>query len=305
MNKISIIILIMSCNVALFAGRKDPYPQIVKAVRASKKGTPVIIFIRGTTWDRAGTSFTKRIWTNADFRQQAGAFTPVDISYPDKKPDEGKEYKPPVFIDKLPILIVADSNARPICIWKGIEEKTTIKEALAFVKRGRQALKTRNHFWDAPATGVKRAENLGKGLDAICDDTGKVDHAFNGSVDELEKMDPEDKTGYLLKYRQLDTHIKELFKKLSGLKSKAVLYEQYRILDKMLRNRRLMTLQKQKICAAKFAVTKALRNKNHLSEKEFNSRATADLLAISKLDADSTLGKAAAGLMKKLKEEAK
>ena len=265
--------------------------------QAKSRKAPIAVLIRGSDWNHAGEAAAK-IWEDARFPGAVGSDTLlVSIDRKESPTDAEKEAakrnekcQPPY--RSLPAVALYDSEGRMVAMFSGMAEIDAAGGLPTSVKSMTTVLTERDELWKraAGARGVQQATLLGAGLDRMDIGLGPK-NVYQPILDEIQKADPKDETGYVGKYTfsrdQLLGMVMDKAKKEEFVVAEAEL-------AKWAQNPRLSPRQRQELHAARFALYQ------RWPAKKASSRTA--LEDMHKIDPSSDLGLAASSYLKQLKK---
>lgn len=258
--------------------------------KAKSEGKDIAVLLDGSDWSPIATSFRQQVvGSNAVRIATAKTYVWVTIDSPERENDATKAlaeknkpfgYRP----WNLPAVVLADADGRVYASVAGSEARDSAA-LLARLGVARGAIdRMRAKLTEATKLeGARKANVLGAALAEI--DSKFARDQFKGLVQEIAKLDPNDTTGWRLRYEFDDLSFLEgTVLKLCNEKKVA---EAIRECDKRLANNRITTEQRQQILAARFA---ALRRSGKPVE------ALNTLAQLQSTDPRSELGKGARNL---------
>ena len=280
------LLTLLLLPLALFGAPPAAHWEEAQA-QAKAQSKDVAVLLDGSDWSHLSRSFREQV-VGASAVQQALAteFIRVTVDNPEKPDDAGK-----ALVEKnkgfgfrpwnLPALALSDEQGR---VYASIAA-TEVADAPALLKRlqtAREARKTMREFLATAATlkGKEKAEALGRALNAI-----ELNHArahFGDLVREIAALDPNDSTGWRLRYEFNDLGFLEgTVLRLVGEKK---LPEALKEIDQRLANTKISPDQRMRLFAARFA---ALRRAGQMTD------ALAVLDAMAAAEPESFWGKGA------------
>lgn len=258
--------------------------------KAKSEGKDIAVLLDGSDWSPIATSFRQQVvGSNAVRIATAKTYVWVTIDSPERENEATKAlaeknkpfgYRP----WNLPAVVLADADGRVYASVAGSEARDSAA-LLARLGVARGAIdRMRAKLTEATKLeGARKANVLGAALAEI--DSKFARDQFKGLVQEIAKLDPNDTTGWRLRYEFDDLSFLEgTVLKLCNEKKVA---EAIRECDKRLANNRITTEQRQQILAARFA---ALRRSGKPVE------ALNTLAQLQSTDPRSELGKGARNL---------
>ncbi len=264
------------------------WPDAVAKAKAESKD--IAVLLDGSDWSPIATSFRQQVvGSNAVRIATAKTYVWVTIDSPERENEATKAlaeknkpfgYRP----WNLPAVVLADADGRVYASVAGSEARDSAA-LLARLGVARGAIdRMRAKLTEATKLeGARKANVLGAALAEI--DSKFARDQFKGLVQEIAKLDPNDTTGWRLRYEFDDLSFLEgTVLKLCNEKKVA---EAIRECDKRLANNRITTEQRQQILAARFA---ALRRSGKPVE------ALNTLAQLQSTDPRSELGKGARNL---------
>ena len=289
-------VLLLSFINKLQSKEKILHPDIVKALTSNN--SHFVLLLRGGKWSHDCTVFTEKVWNDPKFRSEFKSSQLIDIKI--EQNYDNSLFKLPVRMLHLPSIAVLDKAGRPVALWDTIDSNSATEGALKFIKKSQHSLLQRNQYFESSATGVERAIQIGKGLDCIerlqLDSSWKAQ--YQSIFDEMLKVDPKDKSGYILKYVKFD---KEIEKIVSGSRHQATLMKPRLLrVNEHLKNKRLSDLQKQQLLVSRYTVLSYGVKKKQITKSEFKKTAIADFNTILKLAPTSVYSRMVPYLKKEL-----
>jgi len=280
------LLTLLLLPLALFGAPPAAHWEEAQA-QAKAQSKDVAVLLDGSDWSHLSRRFREQV-VGASAVQQALAteFIRVTVDNPEKPDDAGK-----ALVEKnkgfgfrpwnLPALALSDEKGR---VYASIAA-TEVADAPALLKSlqaAREARKTMREFLATAATlkGKEKAEALGRALNAI-----ELNHArahFGDLVREIAALDPNDSTGWRLRYEFNDLGFLEgTVLRLVGEKK---LPEALKEIDQRLANTKISPDQRMRLFAARFA---ALRRAGQMTD------ALAVLDAMAAAEPESFWGKGA------------
>ncbi len=264
------------------------WPDAVAKAKAESKD--IAVLLDGSDWSPIATSFRQQVvGSNAVRTATAKTYVWVTIDSPERETEAttalAEKNKPFGYRPwNLPAVVLADAEGRVYASVAGSEARDSAT-LLANLGVARSAIdRMRAKLTEATKLeGARKANVLGAALAEI--DSKFARDQFKGLVQEIAKLDPNDTTGWRLRYEFDDLSFLEgTVLKLCDEKKVA---EAIRECDKRLANNRITPEQRQQILAARFA---ALRRSGKPVE------ALNTLAQLQSVDPRSELGKGARNL---------
>jgi len=258
--------------------------------KAKDEGKDIAVLLDGSDWSPIAANFRQQVvGSNAIRTATAKTYVWVTIDSPERETEATKAlaeknkpfgYRP----WNLPAVVLADAEGRVYASVAGSEARDSAT-LLTRLATGRNAMdRMRSKLNEvAKLEGTRKANAIGAALAEL--DMKFSRDQFKGLVQEIAKLDPNDTTGWRLRYEFDDISFLEgTVLKLCDEKKVA---EAIRECDKRLANNRITPEQRQQILAARFA---ALRRSGKPVE------ALNTLAQLQSVDPRSELGKGARNL---------
>lgn len=278
-----LLALLLSLTAAAPGAEAPDWPAA--AERAKAEGKDVAVLLDGSDWSPLSRSFRGRVAAAIP----AEGLVRVTVDNPENPDAAGKAlvernkgfgFRP----WNLPGLALADERGRVHAYLPAAEvaEPEVMAERLAAALANRARMRA---ALDAAGKldGKEKADALGRALAAI--DLGMARGQFGDVVKEIARLDPQDATGWRLRYEFDDLGFLEgtVLRLVRDGKADEALRE----IDRRLANTRISADQRQRLMAARFA---ALRQSGRMPD------ALGALETMSKEDPQGLLGKGAASL---------
>lgn len=225
--------------------------------QAKRDRRDLVVVLTGSDWDR-GSVAVAALARDAAFLRACDDAIVVPIDHPDypdaaqkRRQERNKGFRLHVY--RYPALLYLDAQQRPVGIWEGATGDVTTATARVADWRGRRQRRDDLLAQAERATGARQAELLGQALDVLDDAVAR--HHYRAVLDRIGAADPDDRSGYLGKFR-FDANAlveREIWPRLKDRRYEAALA----FLDKRLANRRLLTGQRQELLAMRHAVYRA------------------------------------------------
>jgi len=291
MKKAFLVFLIFPLILIAKKPMAELHPQI-KAALSKKKS--LFILVRGEEWDYHGSQLAKS-WSKKQFKSQVSHIQTLEIVIPDF---QEKNYSYPFRLFKLPMLVVTDSQGRPVKIKEGVPGTATSTALLKFLTQSLTVEKQRDKYWKS-----KDAISIGKGLDLISDvfADGNAKSTYAAIFEKLRVTDPKDVSGYIMKYLNFEERVYKPFHEVKKSKNMKDYEKHIDMLNELLANNKVLTVkQQQLIHTAKFTVLRHCHSSRKIDFKTFRTRAIKELQNAVNLKADSMSGRASKFLIEKI-----
>lgn len=288
-----LLALLGSTVMAHAAERATDFLTALETAKA--KRADVALLLHGTGWCKPG----ERIAAAWRLPSTASGL-PSDIILADyDKPDtvEIDDKKEPSALDKqlphvrsYPALVLLDSKGRIFAMREGVLNVDNPANNSEWIKRAVSMRRARDEDWAAAEKlqGPNKALKLGQGLDRMGLELGPK-KIYQSVLDDMEKADPEDKSGYVGKYTFPGL---DFAAKIAALAEDKKFDEAEKLIATWAANSRLNIKQKQQLLAGRFALYQRWPEKKDQSKKVLEE--------ICRLDPKSEIGQGAAVYLKNL-----
>jgi hypothetical protein len=263
--------------------------------RAKSSKAAIAVLVRGSDWNRPG-EIAAKTWNDPRFLTSLGSgVLLLDLDRKEHPTDADKalaklnEMGNPQ-VRSIPAIALYDSEGRLIGSYSGSAEIDGAGGILPATKKLLATARERDEFWKSAkgSSGMMKAGRLGQGLDRMDIGLGPKG-IYKPILEEMQKADPEDKSGYIGKYTFSAEKLVDLALDQAEKKEFAGADEEF---SKWEANPRLSTKQKQQLQAARFALYQRWPEKK---------QAVKPLLEkMRDLDPKSELGQAAANYLELL-----
>lgn len=292
------ILCLAACVSPLLGQRVADFSSALDRAKSSKAN--IAVLVHGSDWNRPAEAAAK-IWNDPRFLTALGSGvllldidrkenpTSADVAL--AKLNE-KGYPP---VRSVPAIALYDCEGRLIGSFSGAAEIDAAGGLLPATKKLLAAGRQRDDFWKSAngSSGMIKAGRLGQGLD--CMDVGLGPKGiYKPILGEMQKADPEDKSGYIAKYTFSAEKLVDLALDKAEKKEFAEAEKEFSKWDA---SPRLSTKQKQELQAARFALYQRWPEKKQ-SVKPL-------LEKMRDIDPKSELGQAAANYLQMLAPKGK
>lgn len=224
--------------------------------QAKAQSKDVAVLLDGSDWSHRSSNFRTQVVGAAAVQQILTAnYIQVTVDNPERPDDAGK-----ALVEKnkgfgfrpwnLPALALSDERGRVYASIAATEAQDSTR-LIKWLGEARQARQTMREFLATASTlkGREKAESLGRALYAI--DLNHARSHFGDLVREIAALDPQDSTGWRLRYEFNDLGFLEgTVLKLAGDKK---LTEALKEIDQRLANTKISPDQRMRLLAARFA----------------------------------------------------
>ncbi|HEY4312288.1 MAG TPA: thioredoxin family protein [Pirellulales bacterium] len=209
------LLLIKPCLAAPPEVKWIPRIDLGQRLAADEKRDLMIVFT-GETWCHYCTLLDRQVFQQPEFAEAKQDFVLVRLNFLggdlDKLPDvqrqqqeQYEKWKSQYLIDGVPVVVLADQQARPFA-YLGYEDEITAESFLAEARQAVAARKKRDEFL-AAAEGAKsdgdRAKHLSDALQAIAPSLSALDERKNDPllvfyadiVERIRQLDPDNAAG--------------------------------------------------------------------------------------------------------------
>jgi hypothetical protein len=297
-SSVSRCLCIITCLATAHGQRVSDFSAALDRAKSSKSA--IAVLVRGSDWNRPG-EIAAKTWNDPRFISSLGSGVLLLDLDRKENPSEADEAlaklneRAALPLRSIPAVVVYDSEGRFTGSYSGTAEIEKAGGLLPATKKLLGVIRQRDEFWKSAkgSSGVIKAGRLGQGLD--CMDIGLGPKGvYQPILDEIQKADPEDKSGYFGKYTFSSEKLVDLSLSMAGKNEFAEAEEEFMKWDA---NPRLSPKQRQQLQAARFALYQRWPEKKG---------AVKDLLEkMRDIDPDSELGKAAANYLKMLEPKSR
>ena len=268
--------------------------------RAKSSKAVIAVFVRGSDWNRPGEILAKT-WNDPRFLTSVGAGvllvdldrkeSPTEADRALAKRNEAANFP----IRSIPAIALCDSEGRLIGSYSGSAEIAAAGGILPAAKKLLLVVRERDEFWRSAkgSSGMMKAGRLGQGLDCMDIGLGPKDiglgpkDIYRPILEEMQKADPDDKSGYIGKYMFSAEKLVDLAIDKAEKKQFAEADLEF---DRWDKNSRLSPKQRQQLQAARFALYQRWPEKKREIEPLLEK--------MRDIDPDSELGQAAVNYLK-------
>jgi hypothetical protein len=194
-------------------------------------------------------------------------------------------------VRSIPAIALYDSEGRLIGVYSGSDEIAREGGIFAATKKLLKILRERDEFWKSAkgSSGLMKAGRLGQGLD--CMDIGLGPKGIYQPIfDEMQRADPDDKSGYLGKYTFSSESLLDLTLDRAKKGEFSELEKEFAKWDA---NPRLSARQRQQVEAARFALYQNWSDRKNLMKPTLEK--------MRDIDPKSYLGQAAENYLELIK----
>jgi hypothetical protein len=198
-------------------------------------------------------------------------------------------------VRSIPAIALYDAEGRLVGSYSGTAEIAVVGGLLPATMKLLAAARERDEFWRSAkgSSGMMKAGRLGQGLDRMDIGLGPKE-VYKPVLEEMQKADPEDKSGYVGKYTFSSENLVDLALDKAG---KSEFAEAEKEFSKWDANPRLSTKQKQQLQAARFALYQRWPEKKQFLKPLLDK--------MRDIDPKSELGQAAANYLQTLAPKGK
>ena len=260
MKTLNIFLILLFLSYSANAGKRcSTYAESLKI--AKKTDTPILILVYGSSWNKPGEFFCKKVWQSNRLISMCPNITLWADDLPESTPVTHKKKKDdstPTFAYKVwnvPALVYCDSQGRPIHVKEGLTADTSMEDTLAFIAKAKGKLSMRNYFWElaSSASNEHKAGLLGQGLDWITFKIAK--QYYKDIIKDIVDLDKNDISGYVAKYVSFDSS--QIAEKEVWEVAKTGKYnELLKKFDVLLKNSVLTQWQRQEVHAMRYSLYK-------------------------------------------------
>jgi hypothetical protein len=225
--------------------------------RAKSSNAAIAVLVRGSDWNRPG-EIAAKTWNDPRFLSSLGSgVLLLDLDRKENPSDADKALaklneKGNPQVRSIPAIALYDSQGRLAGSYSGSVEIDSAGGLLPATKKLLAAVRERDEFWKSAkgASGMMKAGRLGQGLDRMDIGLGPKG-IYKPVLEEMQKADPEDKSGYVGKYTFVPEKLVDLALEKAEKKEFAEAEKEF---SKWEANPRLSNKQKQQLQAARFAL---------------------------------------------------
>lgn len=225
--------------------------------RAKSSKAVIAVLVRGSDWNRPG-EIAAKTWNDPRFLSSLGSgVLLLDLDRKENPTDADKALaklneKGNPQVRSIPAIVLYDSEGRLIGSYSGSAEIDAAGGLIPATKKLLATSRERDEFWNAAkgSSGMMKAGRLGQGLDRMDIGLGPKG-TYQPVLDEIQKADPGDKSGYIGKYTFSPEKLVDLALDKAEKKEFAEAEKEFSKWDA---NPRLSKKQKQQLQAARFAL---------------------------------------------------
>ena len=299
MKKLLLSTLLLATNLTLSNANTNQWMTDFKAAKqkAAAENKDMLVNFTGSDWCGWCIKLVDEVFKHDSFKQGvADKFILVEIDFPqDKsKQDEptqkqNEKLQGEYSIQGFPTILLLDSDGLPYAQTGyqagGPEKYLTHLDGLRAIKEKRdRAIEDASKL-----EGAKSATALISALEMIPE--GQQNH-YNDIIEQIAKLDPDDKTGFLAAQAQKNAE-KELQDKIMAAMKSGKTDEISGLVDQFITDYKIVGEQKQNLLSAKI---------NPLLATQKFDAARQIINEIITIDPDTRIGKIASGFLPKLKE---
>lgn len=284
---------IAACVASAHGQRVTDFTAALDRAKSSK--AVIAVLLRGSDWNRPG-EIAAKTWNDPRFLSSVGSgVLLLDLDRKENPTDADKvlaklNEKGNPQVRSIPAIALHDSEGRLIGSYSGTAEIDAAGGLLPATKKLLATARERDGFWKSAmgASGMMKAGRLGQGLERMDIGLGPKG-IYQPVLEEMQKADPEDKSGYVGKYTFSSEKLVDLALDKAAKKEFAEAEKEFSKWDA---NPRLSTKQKQQLQAARFALYQRWPEKKQLVKPLLEK--------MRDIDPKSELGQAAANYLKLL-----
>lgn len=266
---IHIIYSIVFSSLAAAVQRAGDYSEAL--ILSKQHGSDIAVLVVGSDWNQPSKRYAET-WNDASFAKTLPENMVLLCWDKVENPDEAakalamKNKDCTAAVRSIPGLALIDKDGRLVGTRNGTQELGEPKQLSLHIKNLTATRVQRDELWKRAeqVQGVKRAEELGQGLDVMKQHLGHR-KVYDPVFQEMKKADPGDKSGYVGKYQFPGADLAPQV--LGKYVQKKLFVEGENYLLQWHRNPRLDPEQRQQLHAARFCLYQHWPEKQSLARK--------------------------------------
>lgn len=243
---------------SLAAVNPDTAPTVAATIEKAKSGKKdIVLFFYGPDWDARGTALCDGAWkqSHLSLSNLATAAIPIfDLNDTEAKKKLTEQNKPFKFkIWNYPAVAYCDFRGDVILVREGLPATTTPDNFKQFAQLAKKLREKRDALFKQAegAKDLEKARLLGQALTALSMD---VANTYKDTINQIRKLDPDNKTGYADIFNFSHSGIVEPIAKDKPKAGSDEFKKQEERLNTLLKNPVRPNTQKQAILGAKYAL---------------------------------------------------